>query len=109
MYLCRYCLRQIEFCNTSKTNKACIKTMGSLHLSTENVFREIPDAAALFYCTALAPCLFNLRSTNTLWINLLGFLLAMLMRGLSATFACLFPYGPQTNNPRTHVRLLPYL
>ena len=64
---------------------------------------------ALFYCTALTLCLFNPRSTSTLWVNLLDFLLAMMMRGLSATFVCLFPYAPQTNSTRRSARLLPYL
>jgi signal transduction histidine kinase len=66
-------------------------------------------AYALFYCTALTLCLFNPRSTNMLWINLLDFLLAMMMRGLSATFVCLFPYTSQTNRRRAPARLLPYL
>ncbi|HEX6484282.1 MAG TPA: hypothetical protein VF043_36020, partial [Ktedonobacteraceae bacterium] len=64
---------------------------------------------ALFYCTALTLCLFNPRSTSTLWINLLGFLLAMMIRGLSATFVCLFPSAPQTHNTHRSARLLPYL
>jgi signal transduction histidine kinase len=64
---------------------------------------------ALFYCTALALCLFNPLSISVFWINLLGFILSMLIRGLSATFVCLFPYVSSTKNPRGRIRILPYL
>lgn len=64
---------------------------------------------ALFYCTTLTLCLFNPRSTNALWVNLLGFILAMMVRGLSATFVCLFPYSSEKNNRRRSARILPYL
>ena len=63
----------------------------------------------LFSCTALAFCLFNPRSIDALSFNLLGFLLSMLMRGLSATFVCLFPYSSQQNNSRRSAPILPYL
>ncbi len=64
---------------------------------------------ALFSCTALSFCLFNFHSTNALWINLLGFILAMVIRGLSATFVCLFPYSSEQSNHRRRARLLPYV
>ncbi len=64
---------------------------------------------ALFSCTALLLCLLNLRGGNSLWLNLLDFTIAMILRGLSATFVCLFPY--QAEKPRKHkyARILPYL
>src|ERR1700730_16285541 len=49
-------------------------------------------AYALFYCTSLVFCLLNLRGFNYLWANVLLFFLAMIIRGLSTTFVCLFPY-----------------
>lgn len=64
---------------------------------------------ALFYCTALTLCLFNPRSTNALWINLLSFILVLMMPGLSATFVCLFPYSAEKNSKRRSARILPYL
>ncbi|HLI08170.1 MAG TPA: ATP-binding protein [Ktedonobacteraceae bacterium] len=64
---------------------------------------------ALFYCIALTLCLFNSHSTSVLWINLLAFLLSLLIRGLAATFVCLFPYASQARNVHKKVRLLPYL
>ena len=64
---------------------------------------------ALFSCTALSLCLFNLYSTNALWINLLGFILAMMIRGLSATFVCLFPYASEQSSHGGRARLLPYV
>jgi signal transduction histidine kinase len=64
---------------------------------------------ALFSCTALSLCLFNVHSTNALWINLLGFILAMMIRGLSATFVCLFPYASEQSNHHRRARLLPYV
>lgn len=64
---------------------------------------------ALFACTALLLCLLNLRGGDAFWLNLLDFTLAMILRGLSTTFVCLFPY--QAEKPRTHTytRMLPYL
>jgi signal transduction histidine kinase len=47
---------------------------------------------ALFTCTALILCLLNLRGAGYFWLNLLGFTTAMLVRGLSVTFVCLFHY-----------------
>jgi signal transduction histidine kinase len=64
---------------------------------------------ALFSCIALAFCLFNPRSIDALWFNLLGFILSMMMRGLSATFVCLFPYSSQQNHSSRSARILPYL
>src|SRR6266571_1368642 len=64
---------------------------------------------ALFYFTALSLCLFNVHSTNALWINQLGFILAMMIRGLSATFVCLFPYASEQSSHRKRARLLPYV
>src|SRR5258706_11953533 len=64
---------------------------------------------ALFSCTALAFCLFNPRSIDALWFNLLGFILSMMIRGLSATFVCLFPYSSQQNSRRRSASILPYL
>ena len=63
----------------------------------------------LFSCTALAFCLLNPRNIDALWFNLLGFILSMLMRGLSATFVCLFPYSSQQNNSRRSASITPYL
>ncbi len=48
---------------------------------------------ALFFFTALVSCMFNQRGTALLEINLLGFVASMVIRGLSVTFACLFPYS----------------
>src|SRR5579883_3020586 len=38
---------------------------------------------ALFTCTAFILCLLNLRGADYFWLNLLGFTVAMLVRGLS--------------------------
>ena len=64
-----------------------------------------------FTCTALILCLINLRGANYFWLNLLGFTLAMLVRGLSVTFVCLFPSPPETGPgrkriPRPYIPLL---
>jgi signal transduction histidine kinase len=64
---------------------------------------------ALFYCTALTLCLFHTSGTSALWINLLSFILATMMLGLSATFVCLFPYSAEKNSKRRSARILPYL
>src|SRR5205807_10369029 len=64
---------------------------------------------ALFFWTALSLCLFDLHRTVALWINLLGFILAMMIRGLSATFVCLFPYASEQSNHHRRARLLPYV
>jgi signal transduction histidine kinase len=63
----------------------------------------------VLYSFSSTLCLFNLHGTSALWINLLAFLLSLLIRGLAATFVCLFPYASQTQNPRTKAHLLPYL
>jgi signal transduction histidine kinase len=64
---------------------------------------------ALFTCTALILCLLNLRGAGYFWLNLLGFTTAMLVRGLSVTFVCLFHYPfPAGVWPRS-LPLRPYL
>ncbi|HET8844110.1 MAG TPA: ATP-binding protein [Ktedonobacteraceae bacterium] len=79
------------------------------------IFLRTPDRPtarityALFYCTSLAFCLFNLYGTNHLWLNLLGFSLTMIIRGLAATFVCLFPYSANKSEKRGRTRILPYL
>jgi signal transduction histidine kinase len=64
---------------------------------------------ALFACTALLLCLLNLRGGDAFWLNLLDFTLAMILRGLSATFVCLFPYQAEQPREHTYTRILPYL
>jgi signal transduction histidine kinase len=64
---------------------------------------------ALFTCTALILCLLNLRGANYFWLNLLGFTVAMLVRGLSVTFVCLFPYPLEAGGTRRHIPLAPYI
>src|SRR5579885_2400640 len=64
---------------------------------------------ALFTCTALILCLINLRGANYFWLNLLGFTLAMLVRGLSATFACLFAYPLEAAQARKRAIIWPYI
>lgn len=64
---------------------------------------------ALFACTALLLCMLNLRSSDVLWLNLLTFTLAMILRGLSATFVCLFPHQAEQPRTRSFSQLLPYL
>lgn len=79
------------------------------------IFLNTPDRPtarityALFYSTALAFCLFNLHGTDHLLLNLLGFNLSMIIRGLAATFVCLFPYAANKPNKSKGVRILPYL
>lgn len=63
---------------------------------------------ALFTCVTFILCLINLRGATYFWLNLLGFTTAMLVRGLSVTFVCLFPYASQGNASQTRVPLLPY-
>lgn len=64
---------------------------------------------ALFYCTSLAFCLFNSSGANYLWVDMFGFVLTMLMRGLAATFTCLFPYSSEKHQEYHKKRLSPYL
>lgn len=64
---------------------------------------------ALFSCTALLLCMANLRSGASLWLNQLDFAIAMIIRGLSTTFVCLFPYQAQQPRKRQYARILPYL
>lgn len=64
---------------------------------------------ALFTCTALTLCLLNLRGANYFWLNLLDFAATMLMRGLSATFVCLFPYPLEAGKKRRRAPVLPYI
>lgn len=66
-------------------------------------------AYALFTCTALIICLLNLRGANYFWLNLLGFATAMLVRGLSVTFVCLFTYPPEARNTRDKRLIKPYI
>ena len=54
-------------------------------------------------------CLLNLRGANFFWLNLLGFTLAMLVRGLSVTFVCLFPYPLEKGQVRKRAPIQPYL
>ncbi|HVU68539.1 MAG TPA: ATP-binding protein [Ktedonobacteraceae bacterium] len=63
----------------------------------------------LFSCTALILCLLNLRGADYFWFNLLGFTIAMLTRGLSVTFVCLFAYPIEAKQTRRRPLLLPYL
>jgi len=63
----------------------------------------------LFTCTALILCLLNLRGAGHFWLNLLGFTTAMLVRGLSVTFVCLFHF-PLPREVRVRpLPLRPYL
>jgi signal transduction histidine kinase len=64
---------------------------------------------ALFFCTSVLLCMLNLRGTDYFWINLLGFILVMLMRGLSATFVCLFPYPAFEHGKPRAVPFWPYI
>ena len=64
---------------------------------------------ALFTCTAFILCLLNLRGADYFWLNLLGFTVAMLVRGLSVTFVCLFHYPFKERPARQAVPLPPYL
>lgn len=66
-------------------------------------------AYALFTCTALILCLLNLRGADYFWFNLLGFTIAMLTRGLSVTFVCLFAYPLETVCTRHRQPVLPYI
>jgi signal transduction histidine kinase len=53
--------------------------------------------------------LLNLRGTNYFWLNLIGFTIAMLVRGLSVTFVCLLAYPLQAPGIRQSQPLKPYL
>lgn len=64
---------------------------------------------ALFTCTAFILCMINLRGANYFWPNLLGFTVAMLVRGLSVTFVCLFPYPLKEKQVGGRVSIRPYL
>lgn len=64
---------------------------------------------ALFTCTAFILCLINLRGATYFWPNLLGFTVAMLVRGLSVTFVCLFPYPLKEKQAGGRVSIKPYL
>ena len=64
---------------------------------------------ALFFCTSVLLCMLNLRGTDYFWINLPGFILVMLLRGLSATFVCLFPYSVAETEKRYAVPFWPYI
>ncbi len=80
----------------------------AIFLRSQN--RPLADIAyALFTCTALILCLLNLRGTNYFWFNLIGFTIAMLVRGLSVTFVGLFAYPLETDCPRRRLPIRPYL
>ncbi|HEY1350778.1 MAG TPA: ATP-binding protein [Ktedonobacteraceae bacterium] len=64
---------------------------------------------ALFTGTALILCLLNLRGAGYFWLNLLGFTTAMLVRGLSVTFVCLFHYPFEQKAPRRFTPVRPYI
>src|SRR5581483_3933174 len=64
---------------------------------------------ALFTCTAFILCLLNLRGADYFWLNLLGFTTAMLVRGLSVTFVCLFHYPFKEGEARRSIPLRPYI
>jgi signal transduction histidine kinase len=64
---------------------------------------------ALFTGTALILCLLNLRGAGYFWLNLLGFTTAMLVRGLSVTFVCLFHYPFQEGARRRFMPVQPYI
>ena len=66
-------------------------------------------AYTLFTCTALILCLLNLRGANYFWLNLIGFTIAMLVRGLSVTFVCLFAYPLETPDTRRRQPVAPYI
>lgn len=64
---------------------------------------------ALFTCTALILCLLNLRGADDYWLNLLGFTIAMLVRGLSVTFVCFFSYSSQRSDAQKRIPIWPYI
>ncbi len=64
---------------------------------------------ALFTCTAFILCLLNLRGADYFWLNLFGFTTAMLVRGLSVTFVCLFHYPFKEGQERRSIPLQPYI
>ncbi|HEY3992374.1 MAG TPA: hypothetical protein VGM01_05775, partial [Ktedonobacteraceae bacterium] len=66
-------------------------------------------AYALFTCTALILCLLSLRGANYFWLNLIGFTIAMLVRGLSVTFIYLFIYPLEMIHARRRPPLKPYI
>jgi signal transduction histidine kinase len=66
-------------------------------------------AYTLFTCTALIFCLLNLRGANYFWFNLIGFTIAMLVRGLSVTFVCLSAYPLETVDARRRQPVKPYI
>src|SRR5258707_3408419 len=66
-------------------------------------------AYALFTCTGLVLCLIDLRGASYLWLDLLGFTVAMLIRGLSVTLVCLFAYPIGREDSQRHLPIRPYL
>lgn len=66
-------------------------------------------AYALFTCTGLVLCLVNLRGASYFWLNLLGFTMATLVRGLSVTLVCLFAYPLSQQSIRRRPPIKPYL
>jgi signal transduction histidine kinase len=64
---------------------------------------------ALFTCTALILCLLNLRGADNYWLNLFGFTIAMLVRGLSVTFVCLFASSSRRSDAQKRIPIRPYI
>ncbi len=63
----------------------------------------------LFYTTSLLFSLSAVYGYDYLWINTLTFALAMIVRGLSTTFVCLFPRPIYEQSEPRRTRLLPYV
>ncbi|MGI9060104.1 MAG: sensor histidine kinase [Ktedonobacteraceae bacterium] len=51
----------------------------------------------LFYCASLMFFLLGVQRVNYLWVDVLLFVMAMVVRGLSTTFVCLFPRASSTS------------
>ncbi len=62
----------------------------------------------LFYCISLMCCLLSAQGGMYLWVNVLLFVLAMIVRGLSATFVSLFPAAAHAESAHSWRRFLPY-
>ncbi len=63
----------------------------------------------LFYTTWLMISVFLAYGYDYQWINLLSLFLAMMLRGLSTTFVCLFPRPVDWQVGRQRAHLLPYI
>ncbi len=66
-------------------------------------------AYALFTCAGLMLCLVDLRGASYFWLNLLGFTVAMLVRGLSVTLVWLFSYPLDRENTRRQPPIKSYI